>query len=187
MVHPAIIPISNHRHAVVYLSFISHSCILGKKIGFYKGSECLLNAWMQSKGDCGELNWRHWQGPGTWHGDLFHLFWLSGFAAKSCSCAPNTLRSLGFLPSAQINTDIFTYCFFAEAGSLSPKKILKKIFPSTLRSYVVMWWNWLMSVESFSFEIGMPLALLQAVGISRFCHTTYICLHKKLRTSGTLL
>lgn len=77
--------------------------------------------------------------------------------------------------------------FFAEAGSLSPKKILKKIFPSTLRSYVVMWWNWLMSVESFSFEIGMPLALLQAVGISRFCHTTYICLHKKLRTSGTLL
>jgi len=43
-----------------------------------------------------------------------------------------------------------------------------------------------MSTESFSFGM-MPPALLHAVGISCFCHTTIISLHKQRNTPGVFL
>ena len=62
---------------------------------------------------------------------------------------------------------------------------LKKIFPSTFRRLI--WRNWPISDESFSFGIRIPPALRHEVGTSFLCHTVLISFQRKRRTSGAFL
>lgn len=133
---------------------IRHSLCRGNRS--WQGQWWLLgpcSSQKQSWGDCGEQYRKHRQGPGTWHEDLFNLFSWFGFDIISCSCVPDTLGCQG--SSRQ------PVSYYGE----------DQVKPSTFKRLI--WWNWLMSAESFCLGMRMPPALCQDVGIPFFCHTTF--------------